>query len=91
MARGGRRPGAGRKRGSLGKVTEERRALIESVLSDSFEQKLWQKYLNHGDRNIAWEAFKLAKAYKSGKPPQPLTTEKPIRVEFVSNVSFGSE
>src|SRR5260221_13597918 len=68
--RGGKRFGAGRKKGSTSKSTEAKRKLGVENLPDAVENVLWAKYLNHKDQKIAWEAFKLAKMYKSGQPPR---------------------
>lgn len=68
MARGGIRGGAGRKKGGTNKATKAKQALGAAMLDDSFEHELWQEFLTHRDSRIKWEAFKLAKAYKSGQP-----------------------
>lgn len=70
MNQGGKRQGAGRKVGSAGKVTKIKRELASVALSDALEQKLWQKFLSSDDPKICWEAFKLAKMYKTGQPPR---------------------
>src|SRR5271155_3271086 len=66
----GIKTGGGSRKGRPNKSTEKKRELAAQNLPDSLEGKLWAKYLNHSDRHIAWEAFKLAKQYKSGQPPR---------------------
>jgi hypothetical protein len=66
--RGGKRGGAGRKKGTTNASTKAKRALGARMLSDEREQELWNEFLTHRDFRIKWEAFKLAKAYKSGQP-----------------------
>lgn len=68
--RGGKRDGAGRKKGSTGKATKAKRELGAENLPDQLEKELWREFLTHEDPKIKWEAFKLAKQYKSGQPPR---------------------
>ncbi|MGB6483342.1 MAG: hypothetical protein WBE86_07640 [Candidatus Acidiferrales bacterium] len=39
-------------------------------LTDERESKLWRRFLGSKDERIAFKAFTLAKAYKSGQPPR---------------------
>lgn len=93
MAKGGIRVGAGRKKGSTGAASDAKKKLAASILPDKLETALWNKYLHHSDEKIAWEAFKLAKSYKSGKPVQPMSGENgnPIPVQIVTNASLPHE
>ena len=68
MPSGGKRNGAGRRRGTTGVLTEQRRAEGAVVLPDEREQSKWDEFLENKDVRIRWEAFKLAKQYKSGLP-----------------------
>jgi hypothetical protein len=68
MAKGGKRAGAGRKKGSTSEKTKAKMVLGAAMLPDSLEGELWEEFLTHKDFRIKWEAFKLAKAYKSGQP-----------------------
>jgi len=67
---GGKRVGAGRPKGSLSAAGIVKRELGYRVLPDKVERRMWKLYLQHEDKSIRWEAFKLAKAYKSGKPKE---------------------
>lgn len=84
MPRGGKRPGAGRRHGSTNASTQYKQAFGAEILPDALEAQLWQKYLTHTDKRIAWEAFKMAKEYKSGKPPQNINAKvtDPIIIKF---------
>ena len=60
------------------------KAALDIALPASKEASEWQAYLNHVDKNIRWEAFKLAMAYRHGKPVQPVSgapiDNEPIKV-----------
>lgn len=46
---------------------------LDIALPAAKEASEWQAYLNHPDKHIRWEAFKLAMAYRHGKPIQPVS------------------
>lgn len=60
----------GRQAGTPNKSTKQVRDIVASVLTAEFEAKSWKRWLSHKDDAIAWDAFKLACAYKHGKPTQ---------------------
>lgn len=66
----GKKTGGGSRKGSPNRTTAAKRELAATNLPDDLERELWDKYLRHEDARIAWEAFKLAKQYKSGQPPR---------------------
>jgi len=79
MAKGGRRPGSGRPKGSISPATAMKRELASQVLHGRLERRLWKLYLDPQalaaagmDKNIAYDAFKFAKGYKSGKPKESI-------------------
>lgn len=63
----------GRKQGSRNKISKEKRELAALCLNDKREVELWEEFFSSKDPKIRWEAFKLAKMYKSGKPVQPVS------------------
>jgi hypothetical protein len=83
MAKG--RKTGGRKPGSLNKATLEVKEILARVFTDEVEEADWRKWRKHKNETIAWEAFKLAMAYKHGKPVQPLTEVEespPIKIDI---------
>jgi len=58
----------GRQKGTPNKVTQQVREIVASVFADQKEAEQWKKLLDHKDPRIAFEAFKLALAYKHGRP-----------------------
>lgn len=66
----GRKTGGGSRAGKPNKNTVAKRALGAEVLPDKLEKALWAEFLGSEDAHIKWEAFKLAKQYKSGMPPK---------------------
>lgn len=66
----GRKTGGGSRAGKPNKSTVAKRALGAEILPDKLEKAKWAKFLHSTDQHIEWEAFKLAKQYKSGMPPK---------------------
>jgi hypothetical protein len=58
----------GRKKGSRNKVTKGARDYFASIFTEEMENQGWDKFLNHENPQIAFEAFKRAVEYKRGKP-----------------------
>lgn len=58
----------GRKKGSRNKVAESIKNALSMLLPEAELMALWEKFLNHKDPHIAFEAFKLANHYLFGKP-----------------------
>ena len=58
---------------------------LDIALPEAKEASEWQAWLNHADKHIRWEAFKLAMAYRHGKPIQPVSgapiDSEPIKVQ----------
>lgn len=67
----------GRQKGTPNKAKLGVRDLLDRVLDDDANERAWRKWLKHKDSKIAFEAFKLAQAYKYGKPVQPVVDEDP--------------
>lgn len=67
---------------------------LDIALPAAKEASEWQAYLNHPDKHIRWEAFKLVMAYRHGKPIQPVSgapiDSEPIRVE-VNHIGASAE
>lgn len=91
MQRGGARPGAGRPKGALIASTKAKRDWGARVLPDKLEAEMWEKHLR--DPKNGFEAFKLALAYKHGKPVQPISGKDgaPIPVQIVTNATLPNE
>ena len=66
----GHKTGGGSRKGKPNKSTEVKRQLGAEALPDKLEKELWAEFLSSDDAHIKWEAFKLAKQYKSGMPPK---------------------
>lgn len=62
--------GGGSRKGRPNKFTSAKRELAAKFLTDELEASLWQKFFNSEDERIAFDAFKLAKSYKSCQPPK---------------------
>jgi hypothetical protein len=72
----------GRKAGTPNKATKQVREIVASVLTPEMEAKAWKRWLSHKDDAIAWDAFKLAMAYKHGKPSNTVKFEADDGVTF---------
>lgn len=91
MANGGKRPGAGRPKGTPAASTIAKRDWGTAILPDAFEKILWRKFLK--DKKNGFAAFQLALAYKHGKPVQPISGKDggPIPVQLVTNAQLPNE
>jgi hypothetical protein len=59
--------------------------LLAEVLPDERLKKKWERYLNHTNPQVAWNAFKLYNEYRFGTPVQPVVDEEPaqpIRIDI---------
>ena len=83
LPKGGSRPGSGRK---PGKAASVKRAIVAQVLTDVLEKNLWAEFLESGDQRVKWEAFKLAKAYKSGQPPRAVEDREQQQIIIVNHI-----
>ena len=69
MARGGKRPGAGREAGSTAAI---RRVSAEAILAEHDPQKAWNRFLNSENDKIALDAWKFLWEHVHGKAKQPI-------------------
>jgi hypothetical protein len=71
----GSKPGerrGGRQKGTPNKATTATADFFHRVLTDERESELWKFFLDHGDPEIKFKAFRLSLEYKRGKPVQPM-------------------
>jgi hypothetical protein len=83
MARG--RKTGGRAPGTPNKASAGIKELLAEVLPDERLKKKWERYLNHTNPQVAWNAFKLYNEYRFGKPVQPVVDKElvhPIRIDI---------
>lgn len=83
---GGRRAGAGRKKGTPNAVTKAKKAAAAIFLPDVLENDLWNEFLHQADPRIKWEAFKLAVAYKKGQPPRAKEDNEAGKVIILNHI-----
>lgn len=76
----------GRQKGTPNKASAAKRAMAARILPDNKELDLWNKFLHVDDTRVAWEAFKLAKAYKSGQPPRAKEDREPQQIVIVNHI-----
>jgi hypothetical protein len=91
MAKGGKREGSGRPKGANLASTVAKRSWGAKILPDKREIADWKKWLD--DPRVGFEAFKLAVAYKHGKPVQPVAGPDggPIPLQVITNVNLPHE
>jgi hypothetical protein len=84
MANGGRRPGAGRPKGSLNKVKLVATDIAAQALASVDQVKVWRDLMESKDERIKLEALKYLSDRTYGKAPQSLRlqgdAEDPFRV-----------
>lgn len=71
-AKGGSRPGAGRK---PNKINLLRKSAALGLLSEQEERNQWRRFLKSGDEDIALKAFLAWQDRAFGKPSQPVDVE----------------
>lgn len=70
MARGGRRPGAGRKKGSHSAPQQAAIDIASQVLSSVDQVRIWKKLLASDELKIVFEVMKYLTDRVHGRPPQ---------------------
>ena len=92
MANGGRRPGAGRKRGSRTAVQKAAIDVATAVLSEVKAKEVWKALVTSSDEKIKLEAMKYLTDRAHGKPTQKLEGDPnaPLFAQLVL-VDAGSE
>ena len=80
--RGGKRPGAGRPRGSKTKFTADARAAAEVVLK-RHEPAIVARLLRSEDDRTVLEFWRTLRAYLSGKPREALSVSHTVSIEGV--------
>jgi hypothetical protein len=84
---GGKRPGAGRKKGSTNQSSEKKRAFFAAILKASNPKKIWKRFLESADDRVALEATKYLHDQAYGRAPQSLEVGGPgggsIKIEAV--------
>jgi hypothetical protein len=70
--KGGARPGAGRKPDAVLKM---RKSIALGLLTPAGEKKMWKKFLNSTDENVALKAFLAWNERAYGKVAQPVDIE----------------
>lgn len=63
-----REKSGGRKKGTPNRATESIKNALDALLPEHEFVALWNKFLQHKNPHIAFEAFKLANYYMFGKP-----------------------
>lgn len=66
---------------------------LNKALTAEEEASEWKAWLQHPNPAIRWEAFKLAMAYRHGKPVQPVSPTAPNEpvVLKVEHIGAGAE
>lgn len=84
---GGKRPGAGRKKGSTNQSSEKKRAFFAAILKASSPKVLWKRLLESEDDRVALDAAKYLHDQAYGRAPQALEVGGPgggsIKIEAV--------
>jgi hypothetical protein len=86
---GGKRPGAGRKKGGQNRTTAEIKALIDEIFLkiDPVEKAI--KLLQFGsDKTQATILLRLLE-YRYGKPVQPITGPEGVPIDVMHTIRFG--
>jgi hypothetical protein len=85
--RGGRKPGSKNKKTIATK--QQTQEFFDCIVPDKWEARQWKRFLKSKNEKICWEAFKLAVAYKRGKPIERSETSgadgAPIPIHFVDS------
>ena len=78
MPKGGRREGAGRPKGSLGKKKLATKDIAYEILRAEDEQKAWSELLHSKDERIRFESRKYLTDRAYGKAPQAIELQASI-------------
>src|SRR4051812_35468913 len=88
MGRGGKRPGAGRKRGARALVT---RSQAEGVLTTVNEGQIWRKLLHSENERIVFESMKYLTDRRDGKPIQSIAADLSLPDQLIERLKRGRE